>query len=69
MPIIEVTISSIGETRIETEGFTGASCQQATRALETALGIKQAESLTSEFYQTSHEETGLVVHPAATSDA
>lgn len=50
---IEVTISPQGETRIETRGFTGAACREATRALEAALGIRTSEQLTSEFYATS----------------
>lgn len=47
---IEVTVSPQGETRIETRGFTGATCREATRALEAALGLRQSEQLTSEFY-------------------
>lgn len=50
---IEVTISPQGETRIETRGFTGAACREATRALEAALGIRTSEQLTNEFYATS----------------
>ena len=50
---IEVTISPQGETRIETRGFTGAACREATHALEAALGIRTSEQLTSEFYATS----------------
>lgn len=50
---IEVTISPQGETRIETRGFTGAACREATRAVEAALGIRTSEQLTSEFYATS----------------
>jgi hypothetical protein len=54
---IEVTISPQGETRIETRGFTGAACREATRALEAALGIRKSERLTGEFYATSqHSE-------------
>jgi len=43
--IIEVIISPKGETKIETRGFTGSSCQQA-------LGAKVSEMPTAEFYQT-----------------
>jgi hypothetical protein len=50
---IEVTVSPQGETRIETRGFTGATCREATRALEAALGLRQSEQLTSEFYATA----------------
>jgi hypothetical protein len=47
---ITVTVSPTGETRIETTGFTGAECQQATRRLEAALGVREHEQLTSAFY-------------------
>jgi hypothetical protein len=48
---IEITISPKGETRIETKGFTGSECRQASRVLEQALGIRTSEQLTAEFHQ------------------
>lgn len=51
MKLIEITISPDGQTRLETRGFQGASCQQASRLLEQALGQTSAEQLTSEYYQ------------------
>ena len=48
---IELVISARGETRLETKGFAGSSCQAASQFLEEALGHKQTEQLTSEFYQ------------------
>lgn len=56
-PTIMVTIAPTGATRIETHGFTGASCRDATRALETALGIRESEQLTSAFYAPTQEIT------------
>ena len=50
--IIEVIISPKGETKIETRGFTGSSCQQASQFLEQALGAKVSDLPTPEFYQT-----------------
>lgn len=47
---IEVTISPKGETRIETKGFAGAECRQASKFLEQALGPRLAEQLTAEFH-------------------
>ncbi len=47
---IEVIISPQGETKIETKGFAGTECQQASGFLEKALGLRQAEQLTAEFY-------------------
>lgn len=51
VPIIEVILSPQGETRVETKGFAGSRCQEASYFLEQALGVKAAEQLTSEFYQ------------------
>lgn len=54
---IQITISPSGGTKIETSGYTGSACQDATRALEAALGAKTAEQLTSEFYTETPEQT------------
>ena len=48
---IEVIVSPQGETRIETKGFVGGSCRQASQFLEQALGAQASEKLTAEFYQ------------------
>lgn len=48
--IIEIIVSPKGETKLETKGFAGSGCQEATRALEAALGAKTGESLTGEYY-------------------
>jgi hypothetical protein len=50
LKIIEVVISPSGETRVETKGFSGASCRAASELLERALGQKTDEQLTSEFH-------------------
>ena len=52
MRTIEVIISPKGETKIETKGFTGSSCQQASQFLEQSLGSKVSEKPTVDFYQT-----------------
>ncbi|MDZ4685555.1 MAG: DUF2997 domain-containing protein [Planctomycetaceae bacterium] len=54
-PTITITISPTGEARIETHGFTGASCREATKVLEAALGVREHEQLTSAFYAPSQE--------------
>jgi len=51
MKTIEITVSPKGETKVETKGFSGSDCQAATRSIELALGARESESLTSEFYQ------------------
>ena len=53
MKTIEVTISPSGESRIETIGFVGSECRQASRFLEAALGRRSCESLKAEFHEVS----------------
>jgi len=48
---IEIIVSPTGQTRLETKGYSGTSCRDASRALEAALGISQGEQLKAEFHQ------------------
>ncbi len=48
---IEIIVTPTGETTVQTRGFTGSSCRDASRFIEQALGQKTGERLTSEFYQ------------------
>jgi hypothetical protein len=50
--LIEVTISSTGETTLQTKGYVGGDCLQASRFLEQALGTPTREQKTAEYYQT-----------------
>ena len=45
---IEIIISPTGQTRLETKGFTGTTCQGASKFLEQALGKKLSETATAE---------------------
>jgi len=49
--IIEITVAIDGQTRVETRGFSGAGCREASRFIETALGKRTEEQLTAEFHQ------------------
>jgi hypothetical protein len=40
---------------VETKGFTGPSCKDASRFLEQALGESTAERLTAEFHQSADQ--------------
>lgn len=53
---IQIIVSPAGETKIETTGFTGSSCQDATRELERALGATVEEQLTGEYYETTNDQ-------------
>ena len=48
---IEIIVTPEGRTTIQTLGFTGPSCRDASRFIEQALGQQVAENLTAEFYQ------------------
>ena len=52
MKIIEVVISPTGETKVETKGFAGAACKEASKFIERALGQSICEKPTPEFYRT-----------------
>jgi hypothetical protein len=49
--IIEVIVSPQGETTVQTKGFVGAECLQASKWLEQALGITASDVKTAEFHQ------------------
>ena len=49
--IIRVIVSPRGETKVETKGFSGGECREASRFIEQALGQRGDEQLTPEFYQ------------------
>jgi hypothetical protein len=54
--VIEVIVSPTGETTIQTKGFSGSECLQASRFLEQALGVVAVEQKTAEFYSTVAQE-------------
>ena len=49
--IIEVTVSPQGETTVQTKGYTGGDCLQASKFLEDALGVVSADRKTADCYQ------------------
>lgn len=56
---IEIVISPTGETKVETKGFTGSECRDASRFVEVALGQKTAEQTTGEFFQSQQVNRDL----------
>ena len=54
MKTVEIIISPKGEARVQTKGFNGTDCQQASRFLEQALGQRTKEQLTAEFHQSTN---------------
>ncbi|WP_372715663.1 DUF2997 domain-containing protein [Novipirellula sp.] len=50
MKTIQITVAPTGETKVETQGFSGSGCREASQFLEAALGTRCSEKLTAEFY-------------------
>ena len=48
--LIELIVSPTGETRLQTQGYLGSDCLQASRYLEQALGSITSDRQTDEFY-------------------
>jgi len=57
--VIEVTVSPSGQTTVQTKGYAGSDCQQASKFLEQSLGISLTETKTAEFYQAATTEQHL----------
>ncbi len=55
--VIEVIVSTQGQTRVETKGFSGSTCREASRFIEQALGKVAGEQLTSEYYRQTEAES------------
>ncbi len=49
--VIEITVDPKGQATVQTRGFAGAECREASKFVEQALGRSTAETLTAEFHQ------------------
>ena len=56
MKTIEIVVSPNGQTQVQTKGFTGSECRQASQFIEQALGQRTSEQLTSEFHQQASQQ-------------
>ena len=56
---IEVIVSTRGETTVQTRGFAGSACLEASKFLEQALGIVTTERKTEEFYTSAQADQRL----------
>ena len=54
--IIEVTVSPQGAISVQTKGYAGGDCLQASKFLEQALGVATTDLKTPEFYETATAE-------------
>ena len=57
MKTIELSVATDGSSRIETRGFAGETCRDASRFVEDALGVRLSEALTGEYHAQVQEES------------
>jgi hypothetical protein len=57
--MIEITVDAQGRTQVQTRGFSGAECREASKFLEQALGSPVNERLTEEYFQASQARNEL----------
>ena len=55
--LIEIIVSPTGETKVETKGFAGAECLEASKFIEQALGKRTNEQLTAEFHTSTSAQS------------
>ena len=54
--IIEVTVSPTGETTVQTKGYAGGDCLQASKFLEQVLGVATSDRKSSEYFNTHNTQ-------------
>jgi hypothetical protein len=53
---IEVIVSPQGEATVQTKGYAGADCLQASKFLEQSLGVATNDQKTSEFWESAAQQ-------------
>ena len=53
MRIIEVVVSPSGETTVQTKGYSGSDCLEASKFIEQALGTSLSDTKTADFFQSA----------------
>ena len=56
MKIIEITVSPTGQSSVQTKGFVGGECREASKFVEEALGHRVNETLTAKFHQAASQQ-------------
>jgi hypothetical protein len=54
--VTELIVTKEGQTTIQTKGYSGGTCTDASKWLEQALGITTNERKTTEFYETTNTD-------------
>jgi len=57
---ITVTIDRDGQATVTVSGIEGSACQEATEALERALGAVHSRERTPEYYRACQQQTSTV---------
>lgn len=57
---IEILIGLEGEINVKPNGFAGPSCEEATQAIERALGTSRHRQYTTDYYEQSETPTQRV---------
>lgn len=57
--IIEVIVSPQGEVTLQTKGYAGSDCLQASKFLEQTLGVVTNDQKTTEFFETETTQQHL----------
>lgn len=53
---IEIVIAPDGKSTVTTKGYTGSSCQDASKFLEKALGQVEADKKTADYFADSNSQ-------------
>jgi len=57
MKTIEIVVDRAGYATVQTKGFVGSTCRDASRFVEQALGKQVDEQQTAEFYRQSEDQS------------
>ena len=53
---IEIIVTPTGQTQVQTKGFVGSECRQASQFIGQALGKRTQEVLNAEFHQQASQQ-------------
>jgi hypothetical protein len=53
---IEITVDTKGNSRVQTKGFAGAECVEASQFIEQALGKQVSQRTTPEFFSVQNQQ-------------
>lgn len=56
---IEITVSPTGQSSVQTKGFVGGECRDASRFIAEAIGQRVNETLTTEFHQAAQQQQAV----------